>query len=370
MRAAAEHLRVGRRELTSMAAILVAAHAFLDYPAAASRTALESAWMEPIFAGLLGLAVFFVVDGIFRHFFPGKDLLEVLEVAFGRAIGGVFAIGFAIYFLWITAGIMRQFAETVIITVLPTTPLIIVIALFAITVGYVAACGLEAIVRLAQLAFPVFVLGIVSVVLLTFNWWHPELLFPFWGNGFGSVLQGSLQSVSDFLNVLLLCIIYPHAKDFRDLRRVGVSSTIWGMVLLAIFIVGYHMVFAPEGATKLVSPLYSMARLIHIGRFLQRVESVYIFTWVSAAVIQMAITLWAASYILASSFNWPTYRPIIPALGLACVVAGMVQSDIASILRDQRLGLMAWGWIVVVAAPLLVMCIGAVRMRWRRPKNA
>jgi spore germination protein KB len=358
--------RVGRRELTSMLTLLIATHAFLNYPNEASVSGLEAAWMEPIISGVCALIAFLIMDALFRKFFPGVGLLDVMKTAFGKYVSIIFSLALAAYFIMVTAGIMRQFAETVIITVLPSTPIIVVSALFVITVSYVATCGLEAVVRVAQLAFPLFVFGMLGLCILTMNWWHPVLLFPFWGAGISSIAMGSVRTSSVFLNILLLSVIYPHAKDHRDLRKVGVRSTIYGMLLLVAFLLVYHMVFAPTETAKLSSPIYSVARLIHIGRFVQRIESIYIFIWVSAAVLKMAITTWAATYILTYTFDWPSYRPIIPAVGLLCWALSLFPTDVVSVIRSQYDTLMMWSWIVIFVLPIVFLVVGLMRQRMKR----
>ncbi len=358
--------RVGRRELTSMLTLLIATHAFLNYPNEASVSGLEAAWMEPIISGVVALIAFLVMDGLFRRFFPGVGLLDVIKIALGKYLSVVLSLALAAYFILVTAAIMRQFVETVIITVLPSTPIVVVSALFIIAVGYVATCGLEAVVRVAQLAFPLFVLGILGLCLLTMNWWHPVLLLPFWGTGVQSIALGSLRTSSVFINILLLTVIYPHAKDHRDLRKVGVHSTIYGVLLLVAFLLVYHMVFAPTETAKLSSPIYSVARLIHIGRFVQRIESIYIFIWVSAAVLKMSITTWAATYILTYTFDWPTYRPIIPAIGLLCWAVSLFPSDVISVVRTEYSTVMTWSWVVIFVLPLVFLLVGMMRQRMKR----
>ncbi|KPV45469.1 GerAB/ArcD/ProY family transporter [Alicyclobacillus ferrooxydans] len=358
--------RVGRRELTSMFTLFVAAHAFLDYPDQVSEYGFEAAWMEPLLAGIMALVVFLAMDQLFRRFFPGKGLLEVLRIGFGRYVSTAIALALAGYFIFVTASIMRQFSETVIITVLPATPILVVSAMFVATVAYVATCGLEAVVRVAQIAFPIVIIAFIGLCLLTMNWWHPALLFPFWGSGIGSLAIGGYKTSAIFLNVLLLSIIYPHAQDYRDLRKVGVRSTLYSMLLLTAFLLVYHMVFAPLETQNLASPIYSLARVIHAGRFIQRIESIYIFIWVSAAVLKMSITIWAAAYILTDTFQWPSYRPIMPALALLCASISLTTSDVASVVRSQEDTMLDWGWIVALGVPLAILLIGTFRQQLKR----
>ncbi|MCL6516768.1 GerAB/ArcD/ProY family transporter, partial [Alicyclobacillus sp.] len=142
------------------------------------------------------------------------------------------------------------------------------------------------------------------------------------------------------------------------------------VIVLTAFTLCYHMVFAPEETTKLASPMYALARLIHIGHFVQRLESVFVFMWVSAAVVKLAITLWSAAYMLAAGFGWPTYRPLLPALCLLSLAISLLPHDVASAFDLHGEILMRWGWIIAFALPLVLLGVGAMRRRGGRTRHA
>ncbi|WP_029422663.1 GerAB/ArcD/ProY family transporter [Alicyclobacillus macrosporangiidus] len=365
-----EKARVGAKELTAMMTVLVAIHVFLDYPAYVSKYGLEAAWMEPVISGVVALILFLCAEMMLRRYFPNDSIVEVVRGTLGPWAAGCIALVFAAYLILITASIMREFMENVITSVLPATPILVVGGLFILTVGYMVHTGLEGIARVSTMAWPVLVLGVLALCLLTINYWHPYFLVPFWGKGPSQVLLGSVNSTAIFLNVLLLCVVYPHAHNPRDLRRVGVISTIQTVIVLTGFILCYHMVFAPEETTKLASPMYAVARLIHIGHFVQRLESVFVFMWVSAAVVKLAITLWSAAYLLAAGFGWPTYRPLLPALCMLCLAISLLPHDVASAFEMHGDVLMRWGWIISFAAPLLLLGAGILRRRRERTRRA
>jgi spore germination protein KB len=358
--------RVGAKELTAMLTVLVSSQVFLTYPRYVSASGIEAAWMEPILSGVISLVIFLFVDRMFSGRFIGMNIVDVSRLAFGRFGAVVIALTFSLFFLLLTANTMRQFTENVIATVLPTTPILVVSFLFIVTIGYVAHCGLEGVARISYIALPVAIIGIVALCLLTVNSWKPSYLFPYWGAGLQAIGIGSLRSSSVFVNVLLLCIIYPHANDPKALRQVGVVSTLLAVGMLTGFIVCYHMVFTPAETTQLASPMYSMARLIHVGRFVQRLESVFIFMWVSAAVVRMALTLWVSAYLLASAFAWPTYRPILPALGLICISASLLPNDVASVFIMDQEYVMRWSWILLFIVPVFILWAGMMRTAGRR----
>jgi spore germination protein KB len=358
--------RVGGKELTAAMTLLVASHTFLIYPQYASRYGLEASWMAPIVAAIISLGMFLVLDALISRFFRGQDLIEIAQTALGTFGGVLVALILALYFLVVTASVLREFVENVLTTVLPSTPILIAVLLFMLAVGYFAYLGLEGIVRTAFFTLPILLVGVLGLCLLTMNWWHPVLLFPLWGSGIPSVALLGFRTCSLFTNVLLLSIIYKHAHDPRELRRVGINSTLLAALVLSAFLLTYHMVFSEVPAVNISFPFYQLARLIYIGRFIQRLESIFVFLWVAAALIVMAVLIWGAAYVLSIGLRWPTFRPGVPALTLLCLSVALIPASVTHAIQfDYRLFL-PWGWTMNFVFPTLVVLIA----RMRRPGRA
>lgn len=360
--------KVGAKELVAMLTLFTSVNVFLNYPQIVARSAMEAAWMEPIGSGILTVILFLVVEWLLSKYFPGLDIVEVAKEAFGSFAATLVAIVFGSYFVSMTASMMRQFMENVMTSVLPSTPISVIGLLFILSIGYIAYQGLEGIARAAYFLLPILILGILGICLLTINWWEPTELFPFWGTGVSQVALGVLQYSSIFANVLLLTIIYPHAHDPKSLRKVGVTSIALSALLLSGFCMAYGMVFPAVEAGNVLFPLYQLARMVYLGHFVQNLESVFIFMWVTAAVIKMAITLWAAAYLFNGGFRWPTYRPAIPALGVSSFALSMIPSNVLETEKWQELYLLSWGWIIVFGLPLAIVIVASVLKTRKRGK--
>ncbi|WP_436663854.1 GerAB/ArcD/ProY family transporter [Alicyclobacillus acidoterrestris] len=351
---------VAGRELTALMILVVATNSFLIYPQYVSQSAYEAAWMEPIVSGALTLVLFYFVEWLMRKYYAQLDIVEVSKEVFGRVIAALLAMIFAAYFICTTAMVVREFTENVIMTVLPSTPILLVGAVFMGAVGYIAYAGLEGISRTAYIFLPILLIGLVGVCVATMNWWHPAMLLPCWGTGIPRVLTGSLEYSSVFSNVLLLTIIYKHAHNPRQMRRIGSVSITVSTLLLCLLIITYHMVFPAVESEQVSFALYRLARLIYLGPFFQRLESVFIFLWVTAATVKMAVTLWCSAYLLGKAFGWPTYRPGIPILALlSWSIAMWADSWVQVVDLDGRY-LLRWGWTVVFVLPIVVLLMGVV----------
>lgn len=353
-----EPAKVPSKELTAMLIIFVATNAFLTYPRYVSKSGYEAAWMEPLISAAGTLVLFYFVEWIMRRHFNKLDIVEICKELFGRVIAALVALIFAAYFLCSTAAVMREFAENVVSTVLPSTPILFVAGVFMLAVGYIAYAGIEGISRTAYVFLPILFIGIVGLCLGTMNWWNPALLLPVWGKGIDQVLVGSFQYSSIFANVLLLTIIYPHAHDPSKMRQIGFTSIVISALLLVFLVVVYHMVIPTVETGKQSFALYRLARLIDIGPFFQRLESVFIFLWVTSATVKMAVTLWGSAYLIGKAFGWPTYRPGVPSLALLALALGMWVENWIDVIDLDAKYLMRWGWIVVFALPVAVVVLG------------
>lgn len=362
---AQQSAKVPSRELTAMLIILVSTNAFLTYPRYVSQSANQAAWMEPIISGLGTLLLFYLVEWIMRNYFNDLDIVEICKELFGKLAAAVLGVLFACYFLCSTASVMREFTENVVSTVLPSTPILLVAGVFMLAVAYIAYAGLEGIARTAYVFLPILVIGIVGLCLATMNWWEPAFLLPFWGNGVSQIFVGSFQYSSIFTNVLLLTIIYPHAHDATKMKTIGLYSILVSTALLVVLMLSYNMVFSPQETSHSSFALYQLARLIYMGPFFQRVESVFIFLWVTAATVRMAVTLWGAAYLVSKAFGWPTYRPGVPALAMLTLGVGMWLDNWIEVVNLDGTYLMRWGWVVVFALPVAILVIGWISLRMR-----
>ncbi len=351
---------IGAKELVSLLTVFVGVNVFLSYPQTISKAGMEASWMLPLISGAITLILFLIVERVLFRYFPGLDIVEVAKEVLGSYFATMVSVVLGIYFIAITALTMRQFMENVTSTVLPTTPITVVGVLFILATGYVAYQGLEGIARVSYFALPVLIAGVLAVCLLNWNWLIASRVFPFWGTGIEQVVWGALRYSSIFANVLLLCVIYPHAHDPKSLRKVGIQSIVLSALIIAGFTFVYNLVFPPSVTGKIAFPLYQLARMIYMGRFIQNLESGFVFLWVTAAVIKMAITLWSAAYLFSSGFGWPTFRPAIPALGLLAFALSMLPSNIVQAHQWDELYVLTWGWIVVFGLPLLIVLGGAL----------
>ncbi len=359
--------RVGVVELTALMTVYSSTEIFLSMP---SRIAVEGAgfaWAIPLVSGTLVTIAFLIVHFCLKRF-PGENLLQVISRLFGRFTALPIALVFALLLLAQTALVTREFTETVVTTVLPATPSAVIAFTFLLAAFYYAYKGLEGLSRTALLFSYFSLVGVALLLILPLSWFDVRLLLPIWGRGVGNTLWFGAINSSLFFNVLFLSILYPTLRNRNHFLYVGVISTIVTAVIFSMVLVVFLGTFASAVSGKVPFPMYQLARVIYVGRFVQRLEAIFVFLWTAAAVIKMGFGLWMVAYLYALGFGMPLYRPLLAPVTLQLYVLSFLPPDFPAVLALSASVFEPYGWLVGVALPVL-LAVAAVLWDWRRKRR-
>ncbi|GIM46934.1 germination protein [Collibacillus ludicampi] len=353
---------VGKVEMIALVTIFSATDIFLSYPQQLAARGGEAGWMIPLLSMMFAF-IFFKICGRVINRYGLESLLILGQKELGWGIGGIVGSLYAIFLVLTTASEMRQFTETVVTTVLPKSPVGFVALPFLLVIFYFAYMGIEGLTRVAWFVGPWILLGTVLLLVFNLNWAQPEYLLPLWGYGLEQTVFQSIQFGSVFTNIFALSVLAPLLRKKEDFVTVG----FWSILLVSLLYTGVMlmllMVFPAETAEKMPFPMYQFARLIYLGRFFQRLESAFVFIWVACAVIKMATGLWLISYITATVWKMPVYRPLVIAFTLIIYSLSFMPKSFPETLHYDVTYLFNWGWIIVLVLPALVAVVVDIRRR-------
>ncbi|PWI58098.1 GerAB/ArcD/ProY family transporter [Sulfoacidibacillus thermotolerans] len=350
--------RVGVIELTALLTIYTATDVFLSFPSRVAYEGQSMAWAIPLVSGVIVLAAFFIVHFCFTRF-PGENILQVLTRLFGRVVTLPIALIFTVFFIAQTALVMREFTETVVTTVLPSTPTALIALSFLVVVVYYAHKGLEGLTRTAMIFSYIFVIGLGLLLLLPLSWFDSSLLLPLWGRGVKATLWFGTMNTSLFCNVLILSFMYPSIRNRNQFVYIGAVSILAAALIFSVVLVVFIGTFAVAPLGRVPFPLYQLARVIYVGRFIQRLESIFVFLWVAAAIIKMGFGLWLSAYLYAYAFHMPVYRPLLFPFALLLYVLSFLPPDFPTVLALSAHVFEPYGWTVSVAFPVFLALLAA-----------
>jgi len=338
----------------------IGAKVVLNLPAAVTAHALTAGWMVVLGGGLLSLAAFLPGVLLMRRF-PGLPYARAGDEAAGLVPGKIAGVVTAAFLILLSSLTLRESAEAFATTLLPTTPVVVIILVFALTMGYSAYAGVEALGRLVVFFVP-WVVAILGLVLLgEVEMVDLRHLFPLWGRGPTAVAADMATSTSLYSEMLLLPILYPYLRRRRQAVRVGVWAILLSTVLLSVVQVVIVGAFDVSNTDRLVFPLISLARFISFGRLFSRVEALVILVWIFAAAIQSTALLWAVATNLAECLRLPDHRPLITPLAAVIAAAATVPVGMREAAAIDFEYVHRWGAIVAFGLPLALWLLAVVR---------
>ena len=311
-------LKLGLLDAGQVSAILVfllATKVFLTLPSDITLKVGTAAWISIALAAALAFAGLW---GWVRwsKFTGNLGFVPSLRLCLGKVLGNLVALIIIFYFLFITAFSVRVFAGGAVLGLLPEFPIEILIVIVIISAIYAAWLGLEAVARASAFFYPIIILSLVFVGLGSFRLFDIRHLYPIFGLGIPAITRGGLDQVGIFGGVPVIAVLKSYLRYPDRLAKTAYR----GLVMATVFMMAsIFMILAtlpyPEGTRHLI-PLGVIARAVHLGRFLQRIEALFTFTWFFASAIHASICYMMSLILLSQLMNTRTYRPLVPGVGL------------------------------------------------------
>jgi spore germination protein KB len=314
--------KLGYRETLTLLITMISCKIFLSFPRNMAVMGDSAAWLIVLLSGAFSVAGFIFIRQLLRKF-PNDNIFNIARKTGGKFLGLGLNLLIFLYFLTIASMLIREFAESFILAILPRTPISVITICFLILLIYSALLGIETLSRLAWFFGPYLLIGLI--VILAFS--KPtdiQLLLPLLGPGPLPVLKNSLINLSGFSEILLLAVIAPLVRERKKIGEIGILSLVISTLILSGLTLIVLLTFNYAGMTDLIFPVFQLTRLISIGEFVQRVESVFVFLWFLTAVIGMSGLFYGTVVSFSEAFEIRDHRPLIFPLAVLVFTLSMI----------------------------------------------
>jgi spore germination protein len=275
---------ISQSQLTMLVGNFIFAGTLISVPQVLVQKAEQNTWMVPfivlpVFVLLLLLAI------------GKKNQLQriVGETKFEKIFGFLFGVYLAVAFI----RDIRAFTDFVVTSLLPSTPIEVLMALSVLTIVYMSYAGIEVIARVTVIQFVVFAAIILFMPLLLLNEISLENVQPIFGMGsVKSLVQSSFLLFGWFGEVIVILLLLFHVNKKEGIRKSGVNGMIASTVLLVILIFMSLTVLGADIVKVSTFPNYQLIQQINITDFLDRLDLVIVTVWAPTLICKMALSLY------------------------------------------------------------------------------
>lgn len=153
----------------------------------------QDLWLSIVISILMAVPLMFVYSRLYE-LFPGKNILDVAEICFGKFIGKILIALFAFYMIEETFEILRNAAQFIYTVGLIETPLIIPTIFITLLCIFIVKEGIEVMSRFSKIFLPILIGFILLFCLSSIPNMDLNNIYPILSNGIKPILKGSFQT--------------------------------------------------------------------------------------------------------------------------------------------------------------------------------
>lgn len=334
----------------------------VSIPTAVAQFTVRDAWLSTS-CFLVGGFIAVVVTLFFIRRFPKRTLTAALVDTWGAWIGRIFGIWILLCLYVINCTVLRETEVFVGITILPKTSESTIGAAVMIAVAYAVYAGVEVIMRDGEFIMPLVML--IAPILFFLSLQHTDVheLMPVLADGWTPVLRGGVVAALAYALELLIGLQF--VLFLRNGRKAAQDvGTAAGLVTVVLTLVTVVTVGVVGPSTHYITyPVLEAVRSIRVGRFIERLDTLYVIVVISMVFIKLAVFHYAWCVGMKDVFRLSSHR--VTALTGALLVWGGGTAMFSSSDEVQRFvshTVPLYFVVTFVGIPLLTVAVMAVKV--------
>ncbi len=253
------------------------------------ETAHRDAWVSVLFTGLPSILWVFLLYMINKRK-SQKHIKLWLQQQIGKPFAYILITIIAVYILINVYFTQKELVIWTSLTFMPQTPTILLNMTFLIVCCYATLSGLKTLAIFNGLLLPlVMVLG-MFVGIGNMPYKDYSLLFPILENGPTRILKGMLFPSVAMGQLVISLLITHKLKTKLSIRSMLLTSFVIFFLSLGP-LTGVIAEFGPYEAGRLRFPASEEWSLLQFGRFIEHLDFLAIFQWLSGAAIRISFFL-------------------------------------------------------------------------------
>ncbi|WEK55835.1 MAG: endospore germination permease [Candidatus Cohnella colombiensis] len=249
----------------------------------------RDSWIAVIVSTILFIPVFIMIGYMMRKT-DQQQIFDWLKSHYGKFISMFFMIIFSIILFSSSALALLDMTNWTTTSYLPNTPKTVVSLVFIALIYYAVSGGFRTIAFASSILLPFVILLGEFVMISNIPYKDYSLLLPILEHGSKPVWNGIMYSSSGFIELILFILVqHQLRKTVKKRHMLYIGLIVSGLTLGPLM--GAIAEFGPAEASMQRYPAYEEWRLVTLGKYVEHLDFLSIFQWMSGAFIRTSIFL-------------------------------------------------------------------------------
>ena len=278
------------------------------------------AWIAVLASGLSIHIVLFLQFKILEY--GGGDIVQAHRMAFGKWIGNVFSLLFALYITTLAVTALRTYLEIVQVWMFPELDLFWISFAILLLVYYIVSSGFRTVTGVAF-----FGTVLPSYLVFTFAFIFPfsdfKNLLPLFDTTFKNLAQSAFHMSLTYIGYETLLMYYPFIKDPKKAKKWAHLGVLTVTLFYTIITALSFTFFSKNQLMETVWATLSIWKIAELP-FIERIEYIGIGSWIITILPNVCVTLWCGSRIVKQVTHLRQRRSLFILSGLVLAVVSLI----------------------------------------------
>ena len=318
------------------------------------------AWLAFLIGNLFTLIAIFIIVKLAQRFYK-HGFAEFSRIIAGPVIGWILSAVLVVYWIAVSARVMRASTDLVRTTLLDRTPIWVIAFSIMLIAVYLCWNGLEPLCRVSLTTVVVILPLITLITLSLLSEVKIDNFLPFLAEGPQKVLKSAIMQLGDIEEMTFMLFLVPFMKKPEKAMKAALFG-LYIPVFLAFFSIVTQIGILGVELTKIyLSPGVAVLEELQLpGAFVERLGVAYSGLWIILVFPTICGLLYAIVLTLSQMFGTKSHRPfIIPVVILTYIISIIPGNTLE--FEKFFMFLEPYGLIVSFVIPLLLYITAVIR---------
>lgn len=348
--------------------IIVTNHLILGTPRTLIAETGTGTILNMIYVFILALLLVFIITKLFCNF-NGKDIIDISEFLGGKVLKVIVGIVFIIYFLVILSTTVRVIVQDLEIIYFQNISVYVLTLAILASIVFVYKYGSSAVVKCNSIIAPIVGIAILIIAFSNVQDFSLDRLFPILGFGAKETFITGASNIFAYSGLAILYFIMPMLKDSKNFKKVSIVSTILVGILIVGSVSSLVLSFPFIENINEISSLYVESRDISYWQVFQRIDGLFVFSWILALLSYISVVLFIIVVIFRKLTNAKKEFPVVLAFATITYVTTLIPNNIAMIRFLEDIVFKYTNIIVAIFLSLIVLIFANIKYKIVNRKN-
>ncbi len=283
----------------------------------------QDSWMV-ILSGYIVFLIFLWFYLLLVKNFPGKNLIQIHDLIYGPFLGKIISALYIFYFFTVESFNLRDLGNFVSGSLLPETPIVIVLALTTIICAWTIHKGVEVVVRYGMIFFCLWIILTFMTIILSYDNLKFDNLLPMFSQPLMNYIHGThISATICFGEIIIFLMIVPSVNDQSKINRSFFQGLTFGMIAL-LFIVIIDTIVLGKYTPILTLASYETLRMIDVAGIFSRMEIIFVAIHLILQFFKISVFYYVMVLSIAQVCNLRSYKSIINISGIILISYSIV----------------------------------------------